>query len=64
MDIPKQDVRATQRVMISDCLMRDKKLSDWEKEFIRSIDVQFEAGKFLSDKQELRLEDIWEKVTK
>jgi hypothetical protein len=39
----------------------NSKLSDWEKEFVKSVKVQWNKNKKLSDKQKKRLGEIWEK---
>lgn len=64
LELKQENVRQEQQSMISDCLTRDKKLTAWELDFVNSIATQFDAGKFLSDKQEDILERIWNKVTK
>ena len=37
-------------------------LSDWEVEFLEDISIRLEVGKGLTDKQQLRLDDIWGRV--
>lgn len=49
--------------MITDCVNRESKLSDWERSFIDSISMQLSKGKSLTDKQAETLDSIWEKVT-
>lgn len=45
--------------MIDDCMNRSSKMSEWEQNFIESI-----ADKdFLSDRQIVILNKIWDKVT-
>lgn len=50
--------------LISDCETRDKRLTDWEKEFVASLRRQVEAGKVPTPKQVDTLDRVWEKVTK
>lgn len=49
--------------MITDCENRESKLSDWERGFIDSLRHALERGKSLTDKQQAKLDDIWERVT-
>lgn len=49
--------------MIEDCQNREEKLSDWEREFIDSIETQMARGQSLTPKQVDVLDRIWEKVT-
>lgn len=49
--------------LIQDCIDRESKLSDWERNFIDSISNQFIKTGGLSDKQAELLDKIWEKVT-
>ena len=49
--------------MIEDCMKRESKLGDWEREFIQSLSEQRAAGRMLSDKQTDKLLSIWMKVT-
>lgn len=49
--------------MVADCEARESKLSDWERSFVDSIGRQLAEGRTLTDKQEERLETIWERVT-
>lgn len=37
----------------------NSKLSDWEKEFVKSVKTQWNKNKKLSDKQKKRLGEIW-----
>lgn len=41
---------------------QDGELSQWEEEFIASIEAQFEEKGTLSDGQIEKLEQIWEKI--
>lgn len=50
-------------VMIEDCMERESKLSDWERSFLDSIEMQMSKGKSLSPKQIETLDAIWERVT-
>lgn len=49
--------------MIEDVMARDHKLSEWEANFIDSIDSQLRHGRSLTEKQDQTLSDIWERVT-
>ena len=46
-------------LMLADCMARESKLTDWEREFIQSIEEQAT----LSMKQKQQLDKIWERVT-
>lgn len=50
--------------LLEDCEARSERCSDWELQFLDSIRRQLEEGRRLSQKQEDRLSEIWEKVTK
>jgi hypothetical protein len=50
-------------LMISDCMQRESKLGEWEREFIDSISTQQGRGKTLTPKQIAVLAEIWERVT-
>ena len=52
------------REMIDDCSDRESQMSEWECDFIESIDEQLYDTKSLSTKQIDVLNRIWEKVTK
>lgn len=49
--------------MITDCMKRESKLSEWEKTFLDSIDAQLGRGHSLTAKQIETLDKIWERVT-
>jgi len=49
--------------MINDCVKRSSRCTDWERDFIKSIQKQNAEGKDLSQKQVARLDEIWEKCT-
>lgn len=49
--------------MLTDCEKREDKLSAWEHDFITSVRMQFDTRGTLSPKQDLRLEEVWNKVT-
>lgn len=49
--------------MISDCVDRESKLSDWERGFIESISEQHDRTGGLSEKQQAILEKIWDRIT-
>lgn len=49
--------------MIKDCQKRESRMTEWECNFIESIDEQFSRNGSLSPKQLQILDNIWEKVT-
>lgn len=49
--------------MISDCIARESKLSEWEQDFLQSLDEQLGRGRALTEKQDETLTSIWERVT-
>lgn len=51
------------RELVADCINRQSKMTDWEVNFIASLDEQLDQGKSLSERQTEILERIWEKVT-
>jgi hypothetical protein len=51
------------RTMIGDCMARESKLTDWERQFIDSIERWIDKGQMISQKQNFLLEEIWERVT-
>ncbi len=51
------------KTMVNDCQSRDKKMSEWEKEFMSSIEARLNKGDELTLKQIETLNKIWEKVT-
>jgi len=55
----KEDVEA----MLQDCEDREDQLSDWEMNFIESLQEWTAEGKTLTEKQDETLDKIWEKVT-
>lgn len=50
--------------MIDDCQNWQKKMNEWEQNFIASISQQYDERGTLSPAQHDKLESIWEKVTK
>jgi hypothetical protein len=40
------------------------RLSTWEEEFIESVTEQHEAGRLLSERQQTKLSEIFEKVSR
>ena len=46
---------------IVDCLARE--LSEWEQNFVNSLNLQLQRGKVLTEKQLSKLQSIWEEVT-
>ena len=49
-------------LMINDCLNRESKMSEWEREFIWSIAWNLNSNE-LSQKQLAHLEKIWDRIT-
>ena len=49
--------------MIEDCQERDEKLSDWDRQFLDSIEQLLSRGGTLTDKQRDTLDALWERVT-
>lgn len=54
---------AEHQTMVNDCQARDRRMSEWEREFMSSIEQQLKEGKELSPKQIDVLNRVWEKVT-
>lgn len=50
-------------VFVEDCEARGARLSEWERKFVESVREQLEKGRSLSEKQVVKLEEIWEKAT-
>jgi hypothetical protein len=49
--------------MIKDCEDRETNLSEWEQDFIDSIDVRLGEGRGLTSDQSNKLEEIWNRIT-
>lgn len=49
--------------LIEDCMARESRLTGWECTFLDSINAQIVAGRRLSEKQDERLNEIWERAT-
>jgi len=49
--------------MVEDCENRESKLSDWERGFVDSLRSQLEKDRKLTEKQEITLDAIWDRVT-
>lgn len=49
--------------MIADCEARESKLSEWERNFIDSLNQWLGADRSLTTKQMETLDNIWERVT-
>jgi len=56
-------MREEWETLIEDCENREENLTDWERGFIDNIKRQVLAGHGLSQKQETRLNEIWDRVT-
>lgn len=48
--------------MIEDCIKRESRLTEWELEFIQSINETV-LSKSLTEKQIEKLEKVWERIT-
>lgn len=55
--------RAEQAQLVEDCVTRESRLSDWERNFVDDIARQLADGRDLSKKQSERLDECWEKAT-
>lgn len=49
--------------LIADCEARESRLSDWEREFIDSLQRQLADGRSLTNRQAETLDTIWERAT-
>lgn len=49
--------------MLADCLKRESKLTDWERQFADSLEHRIAHGKAPTPKQCEVLDGIWERVT-
>lgn len=49
--------------MVDDCLDREQKLSQWESDFMTTLDDQLADRGFISDKQYSILSRVWDRVT-
>ena len=49
--------------MLSDIEQRESSLSDWERQFVDDIGVQLGRGNSLTQRQDEKLEQIWNRVT-
>lgn len=49
--------------MVDDCITREQRLTDWEREFIDNLARLLEEDKPLSPKQSDKLNTIWDRVT-
>lgn len=49
--------------LIEDCEARESRPSYWDAQFIDSLRHQIEAGRSLSEKQDSKLNEIWERAT-
>ena len=58
------DWKSLYLAQLSDCETRDKRLTDWEREFCSSLRAQIEKGKVPTQKQVDTLDRVWEKATK
>jgi len=49
--------------MLDDCMKRESKLTNWERDFTDSLDHRLAKGKTPTPKQCAVLDRIWERVT-
>lgn len=49
--------------MISDCENRDRRLTEWEREFLTSLRQRVANGQEPTERQDEVLNRIWDKVT-
>lgn len=49
--------------LITDCVARESRLTDWDRNFLDSIQFQLEEGRSLTGRQVGVLHKIWERVT-
>ena len=49
--------------MFKDIRQREDQLNDWETGFIGDVEERFLSGRALTEKQEAKLNDIYERVT-
>ena len=49
--------------MIKDINIREDQLNEWESTFIADIEERVLSGRVLTEKQEAKLDDIYERVT-
>lgn len=52
-----------QKRQIKDCKKREHRLSEWEQEFIGSLQQAVLDRKSLTEKQTTMLDTVWEKAT-
>jgi hypothetical protein len=50
--------------MLTDCENRESKLSEWETNFIDELGKRVGRGELITDRQDEKLTQIWERVTK
>jgi hypothetical protein len=50
------------KIMIEDCITRDRKLTSWEREFMQSL-AEKTDGKNVTDRQVYILNKVWDRVT-
>lgn len=49
--------------MLEDCEKREERLTDWERQFVDSLERQITSGRRPTDKQVDALDGIWERAT-
>lgn len=50
-------------LMISDCENRDRRLTEWEREFLTSLRQRVASGRESTERQDEILNRIWDRVT-
>jgi hypothetical protein len=50
-------------LMLADCEQRESKLSDWERQFIDDIGTKVSKNQGLTQGQDAKLTEIWERIT-
>jgi len=49
--------------MFKDIVEREDQLSEWDTDFIARVEHRFKRHRFLTEKQESKLTEIYERVT-
>lgn len=49
--------------MLDDVEKRESKLNDWERGFIDSVQTKLGRGRSLTEKEDAKLTEIWERIT-
>ncbi len=54
---------AEHQQLVDDCVARESRLSDWEREFIDNCQARLGNGAALTDGQAKKLDAVWERAT-